>query len=144
MWAQKWHIFQEWATREFEFFPLLIEGTLLGLFFENPMVMLFAIASGVVVLNSWRFNCVEVENWKTWCQNQKIHIMTLTYWAWTWKFKVAFSWKGQCFVCWILEGDELHTRFSFLCNDHISLAHHVEKFKLKQFPRIQLGEGYAI
>jgi hypothetical protein len=26
--------------------------------------------SGVVVLNSWRFNCVEVENWKTWCQNQ--------------------------------------------------------------------------
>jgi hypothetical protein len=29
------------------------------------MVMLFAIASGVVVLNSWRFNCVEVESWKT-------------------------------------------------------------------------------
>jgi hypothetical protein len=29
------------------------------------MVMLFAIASGVVVLNSWRFNCAEVENWKT-------------------------------------------------------------------------------
>jgi hypothetical protein len=31
----------------------------------NPMVILFAIASGVVVLNSWKFNCVEVENWKT-------------------------------------------------------------------------------
>jgi hypothetical protein len=29
------------------------------------MVMLFAIASGVVVLNSWRFDCVKVGNWKT-------------------------------------------------------------------------------
>jgi hypothetical protein len=29
------------------------------------MVMLFAIASGVVVLNSWTFNCVEVASWKT-------------------------------------------------------------------------------
>jgi len=30
----------------------------------------------------------------------------------------------------ILEGDELHIRFSFFCNDHLSLAHCVEKLKL--------------
>ncbi len=40
--------------------------------------MLFAIASGVVVLNSWRFNCAEVENWKTWRQNQS----SFTSWHW--------------------------------------------------------------
>jgi hypothetical protein len=34
--------------------------------------------------------------------------------------------------------------FLFFCNDHISLAHRIEKLKLKQFPRIQFGEGYAI
>jgi len=62
-----------------------------------------------------------------------IHIVTLTYWARTWKFEVAFSWKGQCFVCWILEGDDLHTRFSFFCNDHISLAHRVEKLNSNNF-----------
>ncbi len=66
-----------WATREFEF-PLLFEGTHLDFFFKNPMVMLFAIASGVVVLNSWRFNYVEVESWKTWCQNQS----SFTSWHW--------------------------------------------------------------
>jgi hypothetical protein len=50
----------------------------LAYFFQNPMVMLFAIASQVVVLNSWRFNVVEVENWKTWCQNQS----SFTSWHW--------------------------------------------------------------
>ncbi len=60
-------------------FPIANWRDPLGYFFENPMVMLFAIASGVVVLNSWRFNCVEVESWKTWCQNQS----SFTSWNWT-------------------------------------------------------------
>jgi hypothetical protein len=59
-------------------FPIGYWRDPLRYFFENPMVMLFAIASGVVILNSWRFNCVEVENWKTWCQNQ----FSFTSWHW--------------------------------------------------------------
>jgi hypothetical protein len=52
-----------WAAREFEFFPLLIEGTHLDIFLESHGDVVCY--SGVVVLNSWRFNRVEVENWKT-------------------------------------------------------------------------------
>ncbi len=59
-------------------FPIANWRDPLGYFFENPMVMLFAIASGVLVLNSWRCNCVEVENWRTWCHNQS----SFTSWHW--------------------------------------------------------------
>jgi hypothetical protein len=59
-------------------FPIANWRDPLGYFLENPMVMLFTTASGVVVLHSLRINCVEVESWKTWCQNQS----SFTSWHW--------------------------------------------------------------
>jgi hypothetical protein len=86
------------------FFPTANWRDPLEFFFEIPMAMLFAIASGVVVLNSWRFNCVEFESWKTWCQNQSSFI------SWHWpigvehgNLKLHFHGKVNAFYAGILK-----------------------------------------